>query len=203
MANVYSIHSVGDSLITFLRDTYPEPLRTQHPCEFGLISSGELRESDDMGTAVTLYLYRVEIDKHTRNTPLPQRPGATPFPLSVCLYYLFIIWADSALVENTIAAWVMSQIHQHPILDQSTLSSTADWEPDDQINIVPMEMTNEDLMRLWDAVSPTYRLSLPYLARVVRIHSEADEEGRLVVATRYVYGDIENGNEATEDQGPS
>lgn len=197
MASVYSIHSVGNSLITFLRNTYPEPLRTQHPCEFGLISSGELRESDDMGTAVTLYLYRLDIDQHTRNTPLPQRPWATPFPLSVCLYYLFIIWADSALVENTIAAWVMSQIHQHPILDQSTLSSTGDWELDDQVYIVPIEMTNEDLMRIWDAMTPTYRLSLPYLARVVRIDPDVVEEGRPVVATRHVYGEIEYGNEAT------
>jgi len=196
VANYLGIHSVGDSLITFLRDTYPEPLRTQHPCEFGLISSGEFRESDNRwGTAVTLYLYRIEIDKHTRNTPLPQRPKATPFPLSLCLYYLFIIWADSALVENTIAAWVMSQLHQHPILDQSTLSSTADWEPGDQINIVPMEMTNEDLMRLWDAITPPYRLSLPYLARVVRIHSEVSEKGRPVVATRYGYGDIVDSHE--------
>ena len=114
MTNYFGVHSVGDSLITFLRDTYPEPLRTAYPCEFKLISSGELDQSDDMGTAVTLYLYRVDIDRSMRNAPDAQRPGARPYPLSLCLYYLFIIWSNVPLIESTIAAWIMSQIHQHP-----------------------------------------------------------------------------------------
>lgn len=190
MADVFSVHSVGDSLVTFLRDTYPEPLRSDYPCEFRLISSGELEEGDDLGTAVTLYLYRLDIDNHTRNTPQPQRPRAMPMPLSLCLHYLFIIWADTPLAEHTIAAWVMSQMHQHPVLDQSTLSKTGGWRPDDQVFIIALEMSNEDLMRLWDAINPTYRLSLPYLARVVRIDPDSAEEGRPVVATRYDYGEV-------------
>ena len=177
-------------MISFLRDTYPEPLRTDHPCEFRLLSSGELEENQDMGTAVTLYLYRLDIDKHTRNNPHPQHLQGKPYPLSLCLYYLFIIWADTPFVENTIAAWLMSQIHQHPMLDQSTLSSSGGWQPDDQVHIVPIYMSNEDLMRLWDAMTPTYRLSLPYQVRVVRIDPDDIQEGRPVVATRYVYGEI-------------
>ena len=192
MANIFSIHSVGDSLITFLRNTYPEPLRNEHPCEFRLISSGELQENEDIGTAVTLYMYRSEIDKHTRNTPHPQRPGAKPLPLSLCLYYLFIVWADTPLAENTIAAWVMSQIHQHPILDKSMLTETGKWKTDEQVQILPVEMTNEDLMRLWDAMAPTYRLSLPYLARVVRIDPDTLRDALPVVATRYEYGELED-----------
>ena len=62
MATYFRVHSVGDSLITFLRNSYPEPLRSDYPCEFRLISSGELAETESMGTAVTLYLYRIEID---------------------------------------------------------------------------------------------------------------------------------------------
>ena len=189
MPTIFSVYSVGDSLITFLRDTYPEPLRTEHPCEFRLISSGELEEKQDMGTAVTLYLYRMDIDKHSRNTPHPQHPKERPNPLPLSLYYLFIIWADTPLAENSIAAWLMSQMHQYPILDQSTLSSSGGWRPDDQVSIVPIEMTNEDLMRLWDAMTPTYRLSLPYLARVVRIDPDNFVESRPVVATRYGYGE--------------
>ena len=191
MTNYFGIHSVGDSLITFLRDTYPEPLRTAYPCEFKLISSGELDQSVDMGTAVTLYLYRVDIDRSMRNAPDPQRRGARPYPLSLCLYYLFIIWSNVPLIESTIAAWIMSQIHQHPLLDQSVLSGTGDWGPDEQVVIVPIEMTNEDLMRLWDALMPTYRLSLPYLARVIRIEPDEVSDGLPVVATRYNYGELE------------
>lgn len=191
-AKFFRVHSVGDSLITFLRDTYPEPLRSEHPCAFRLISSGEFKETEEMGTAVTLYLYRLDVDQHTRNTPQPQRPRAVPLPLSLCLYYLFIVWADDPLAENTIAVWVMSQIHQHPVLDKSKLSGTGNWRPEEQIYVVPVEMTNEDLMRLWDAMAPSYHLSLPYLARVVRIDPDEVKEGLPVVATRYAYGDLQD-----------
>ena len=191
MANMFGIHSVGDSLVTFLRNTYPEPLRTEIPCEFRLLSSGELDNGEDFGTAVTLYMYRAAIDEHLRNHPDVRKPDAQPYPLSLNLYYIFIIWADTPIAEQTITAWVMTQLHQYPILDQSTLSSSAEWDEDEQIHIVPIDMSNEDLMRLWDAVTPGYRLSLPYLARVIRIVPTDVNEGEPVVATRYHYGFME------------
>jgi hypothetical protein len=195
MTNYFRIHSVGDSIITFLRNTYPEPLRSEYPCEFRLISSGELAENAELGTAVTIYLYRTEIDKNTRNQVYLRGSRPVPPPLSLVLFYLVIVWADSALAEHTITTWVMSQLHQHPILDQSTLSGSGNWHPGDQVTIVPMEMSNEDLMRLWDVLSPNYRLSLPYIARVVRIEPDESEEGLPVVATRYGYGDIVDSHE--------
>lgn len=195
MATYFRVHSVGDSLITFLRNSYPEPLRSDYPCEFRLISSGELAETESMGTAVTLYLYRIEIDPNTRNQTHLRGSKITPHPLSLALFYLIMIWADSALAEHTITAWVMSQLHQHPILDKSTLSGSGEWDGADQIHIVPMEMSNEDLMRLWDVLTPNYRLSLPYIARVVRIDPDEVAAGRPVVATRFGYGELESGDE--------
>jgi hypothetical protein len=198
MATYFRVHSVGDSIISFLRNSYPEPLRSEYPCEFRLISSGELAENENMGTAVTLYLYRTEIDKCMRNQVYTQGLREKSQPLSLALFYLIIVWADSALVEHTITTWVLSQLHQHPILDQSTLSGSGQWKSGDQITIVPMEMSNEDLMRLWDVLLPNYRLSLPYIARVVQIDPQASEEGLPVVATQYGYGDIVD--EASPDQ---
>jgi hypothetical protein len=192
MATIYSVHSLGDSLAAFLRNTYPEPLRTEHPCEFRLISSGELEEQTDMGTAVTLYLYRLDIDKHARNNPHPDYLKSNPKPLYLCLYYMFIIWADTPLVENTIATWIMAQMHQHPVLDRSILSASGGWQPDEQVLIVPVEMSNEDLMRMWEAMTPSYRLSLPYIARVVRIDPESFTDTLPVVATHYGFGEVED-----------
>ena len=195
MSNYLRIHSVGDSITTFLRNTYPEPLRSEFPCEFRLISSGELAENENLGTAVTVYLYRTEIDKSTRNQVYFRGTKSIPRPLSLALYYLVIIWADSALAEHTIVSWVMSQLHHYPILDKSTLSGSGHWHPGDQVSIVPMEMSNEDLMRLWDELLPHYRLSLPYIARVVRIEPDEVEEGLPVVAQRFGYGDIIDSHE--------
>ncbi len=46
MANVMAVHSVGVSLVTYLKNFYPEPLRTELPFDFHLISSEELAELD-------------------------------------------------------------------------------------------------------------------------------------------------------------
>ena len=165
MANLFAIHSVGSSLMTYLRNAYPEPLRTDHPCDFRVISSGEIEESDSIGTAVTLYLYRVTIDEHLRNLPAHQRPHNPALPLSLNLHYLIAVWATSALAEHTIMAWVMSELNQHPILDNATLSPEADWRPNDQVQIVPIELSTEDLMRIWDTLSPNYRLSVSYISQ--------------------------------------
>ena len=127
MTNYLRVHSVGDSMATFLRNTYPEPLRSEFPCEFRLISSGELAENDSLGTAVTIYLYRAEIDKNTRNQVYTRNAKKVAHPLSLTLFYLIIVWADSALAEHAITSWVMSQLHQHPILDKSTLSGAGNW----------------------------------------------------------------------------
>ena len=192
MATTAAVHSVGHSLITYLRDAYPESLRAEHTCDFRLLSSGELDEADQLTTTVSLHLYRVVVDDQARNRPDHQRPSATPYPLSLCLYYLFTVWAGAAAAEHTITAWLMSELHQHPILDASNLSASGGWDPDDQIHIVPIDMSNEDLMRLWDAITPAYRLSLPYLARVVRIDPDSVREGPPVIATRYRYGELQD-----------
>jgi hypothetical protein len=46
MANLFAIHSVGASLMTYFRNAYPEPLRTDHPCDFRVISSAEIIDMD-------------------------------------------------------------------------------------------------------------------------------------------------------------
>jgi hypothetical protein len=196
MANLFAIHSVSASLMTYLRNAYPEPLRSDHPCDFRVISSGEIEEPENIGTAVTLYLYRMTIDEHLRNLPAHHRPHNPAHPLSLNLHYLLAVWADSALAEHTIMAWVMSELNQHPVLDSAALSPEAQWRPDDQVHIVPVELSTEDLMRIWDALLPNYRLSISYIARVVRIDPVFRPESEPVVAARYRY-DEKNINEGT------
>lgn len=191
MANYFAIHSVGSSLITYLRNTYPEPLRSDYPCEFRLLSSGELADPSDFGTAVSLYLYRITVDEHLRGAPATNMPRDAALPLSLDLHFLLTVWADNALEEHVIVAWVMSQLDQHCVLDAATLSTDGAWQASDQIHIVPLEISNEDLMRIWDALAPNYRLSISYKARVVRIDPEDTSVGRSVVAKRFEYTERE------------
>jgi hypothetical protein len=92
-------------------------------------------------------------------------------PLAVDLHFLITVWSESAAIEQTLCAWAMSQLHQHPIMDVSSLTEEGGWRNDDVVQIIPAELSNEDLMRIWDALAPDYRLSLSYIARVIRIDS--------------------------------
>jgi hypothetical protein len=185
MANIFSINSVGDSIMQFLRNAYPQDLRDAHPCDFRIVSSGELAEdTDDFNTTISLYLYRIIMNEHVRNTSSSRQLRDSSVPLSVDLHFMLSIWANSASAEHTICAWAMSQLHQHPIMDVSSLTEEGGWSTDDVVHIIPAELSNEDLMRIWDAIAPFYRLSVSYIARVIRIDADESETGLPVVATR-------------------
>jgi hypothetical protein len=188
MANIHSINSVGDSIMQFLRNAYPQELRDAHPCDFRIVSSGELAKStEEFNTTISLYLYRIIMNEHVRNTSSSRQPRNSSIPLSVDLHLMLSIWADSASAEHTICAWAMSQLHQHPIMDVSSLTEEGGWSTEDVVHIIPAELSNEDLMRIWDAIAPYYRLSLSYIARVIRIDTDESESGLPVIATRHQY----------------
>ncbi len=100
-------------------------------------------------------------------------------------------WAKTASEEQVILAWALRQLHAVPVLDVSSLSPEGGWDAGDVVHLIPAEISNEDMMRIWDAVTPSYRLSFPYVARVVRIDPEAGEEARPVVATRLAFTERE------------
>lgn len=189
MANVFAIHSVGNSLVTYLRNSYPEPLRTDLTCEFRLLSSGELIETSDFPTTLSLYLYRVTMNEHLRNIARVNGLTDNDVPLSIDLHYLLTVWANNAVAEHTILAWALRELYLHPVLDISSLSPEAGWTAGDVVQVIPAELSNEDVMRIWDALEPPYRLSISYIARVVRIDPDTTEDARPVVATRFSYSD--------------
>ncbi len=184
MSDFLAIHSVGNSLVTSLRNAYPPDLQEDHACQFLLLSSSQLAQDGDFAPALTLYLYRVSINEHLRNQGPPGDPHAQPRPLSLDLHYLLTVWSDNAEAEHTIFAWAMRQLHLTPLLDVSSLSPEAQWRSDEILQLIPAELTNEDLMRIWDALAPSYRLSFSYIARMVRIEVPK-ETYRPVVGQRF------------------
>jgi hypothetical protein len=190
MANLFAIHSVGSSIAIFLKNTYPETLRSQHSCDFRLISSTELAQMDDPESPVlSLFLHRVTINEHLRQDVRLNDLRYAAAPLAVDLHFLMTVWAQSALTEQLVLAWAMRQLHLHPMLDLSALSPEAGWGAAEQVQLIPADLTTDEIMRIWDALKPTYRLSVAYMARVVQIAPEDLEQFRPVVATRFGVGD--------------
>ena len=190
MANHRAIVSVGDSLVTYLQNAYPQELRDLFPCRFLLVSSNELNLNfADFGTAVTLYLHRVAVDPYLRNSVDYADPLKPRVPMSLDLHYLLSIWADTALAEQTILGWVARELYSHQALSQSDLTPTGGWHPDDVVQVIPGEISSEDMMRIWDALEPPYHLSLSYTARVVRIDPEVGQRDGLPVVSKRLYVD--------------
>ena len=82
----------------------------------------------------------------------------------------------------------MLQLHTTPLLDATILSGDeARWSTEDMVQLIPEELSNEDMMRIWDSLEQDYRLSLGYVARVVRIEPEEPAEQSPVIATRFNY----------------
>jgi hypothetical protein len=187
MANVFAIHSVGNSVASFLRNTYPAQIGPVNmpDCNFELVSSGQLAGDQDETTRITLYLHRITLNEHSQRSA-----GKSDKTLSLDLHYLLTAWAATPLEEQITMAWAMRQLHLHPLLDVSSLSPEAGWHRGDSVQIIPSELTTEDVMRIWDALTPAYRLSTSYVARVVHLEPDIDSrEFAPVVARRLAVGE--------------
>jgi hypothetical protein len=195
MANIAAIRSVGTSLAAFLNNAYRNtafPANVTKPeCTFSVTSIGGVRAQDvpasDTTVRVLIFLYRASMNQHLRNVGRTADPRMRPVPLSVDLHYLVSFWANSGENEQLVLAWTMRQLHDVPVLDSSILSREAAWTPEDLIQLIPEEIETEEMMRIWDTLEPNYRLSLSYIARVVRIDPDEIREERPVVATRFEY----------------
>jgi hypothetical protein len=194
MANIAAIRSVGSSLAEYLNNSYRAavfpPGINKPGCTFSIVSSGSMQTQDEpsnQAVQVLLYLYRTNIDAHLRNAGRAATPDMRPVPLSVDLHFLFTFWSTSAESEHLALAWTMRQLHLTPLLDGTILSTDAAWNADEIVHLIPSELSNEDTMRIWDALRPDYHLSLAYIARVVRIDPDVIDEAGPVVATRLRY----------------
>lgn len=191
MANVFAIHSVGNSIVSYLRNAYPQQLggADMPQCAFELVSSGQLAGEIDETTRVTLYLYRITVNEHSRQGRRAGVPSSAHAALHLDLHFLLTAWAANPLDEQVAMAWAVRQLHESPVLDVSALSPDGGWGRDELVQVVPAELSTEDVMRIWDALEPSYRLSMSYVARVVRIDPDVDDElFNPVVARRFAYG---------------
>jgi Pvc16 N-terminal domain len=63
------------------------------------------------------------------------------------------------------------------------------FEPEETVEIVVGQLANEEMFRIWDVLPSDYQLSVPYVARIVRIDSELDlREGGPVLTRELDFG---------------
>ncbi len=184
MGNLSAIQNAGNSLADYLRRARPAALNAI-PCEF--FSTGQLIAAPPTETTLVLLLYGVSIDEHHRNAARVSGAHSGTVPLGVNLHLLLIPWSDDPALEHQLMAWAIRELHRMPVMDRSFLIPANAWEREDRIQVTPVEADLDRIFRLWEALRLPYRLSAPYLARVVKIDVEAQPDGPPVVAQRLAY----------------
>ena len=143
-----------------------------------VLGSQDLR-TDPSGHALGIYLHRLAVDPYGRNRYLPPgRPDQRPRPeLPVNLHLLLVGWSTNATAEALLVGWAMQQLGASLELDVSHLAvADSGWGESETLQVIPEDMSTEDLMRVWDSLPGDYRLSAPYLVKTLRLEPARTEQ---------------------------
>ena len=138
-----------------------------------VLSSSDLKK-DPNGSSVGIYLHRISIDPHGRGRYLPSSTtsGSAKPELPVNLHLLIIGWAQNADKEVDMLAWAMQHIGGGLELDSASLiERDSSWGEDNVVQIIPEDMTTEDLLRIWENLPHSYMLSTPYVMKTARLEA--------------------------------
>lgn len=173
MADFRAINAVCEAVLQVLRNAVRED-DFDHELEFKVFTAKDF--SKPLNAGVSLFLYRVfpnGIQRIPAGRPGPDgRRQPTLLPLD--LHFMLTVWGKEASLQHLLTGWLMRVLEDHPIFPAALLNavSPGTFRPDESVEVSLTELTNEDLLRIWETlVQDIYQLSVPYVARVVRIES--------------------------------
>ncbi len=187
MATSDVIQDMGETLIQILRSgisggvVAPDDILVATPDEFEEFSS-------PMRPTITVFLYRVAVSPEMRNGPRRRLPdGRTTRPLlPLELSYLITPWATETSDEYQIVGRILQILYDHAELGAAELQGSS-WGADDSVQLVLESLAIDDHFRIWETTNLPYRLSLPYLARVIGIEP-AEAVGQPPVVEAWIGG---------------
>jgi len=174
MANHRAIKTACEGVLQILESNY-------HVADFNNTSlQFKVYLADDfinpIKAGVSLFLYRVYINTGHRTPGGRIGPSGQRFQtqLPLDLHFLLTAWAKDASLQHTIAGWMMRTMEDTPILPSGLLNGLDPdvFQPDETLEITVGELKNEDMIGIWrDMLEKKYQLSVPYIARNLRIES--------------------------------
>jgi|GEM_PF-680939 len=138
-----------------------------------LLGSANIRQPLS-GNVLGIYAHRIEIDPNGRGRTFSVQgtdPNSTPDKeLPVNIHFLMIASGSSATIEANLMAWAMLALANHNQFDVSHLASSDNtWTEKEIVTASPSDMSNEDLMRIWDVFDGPYTNTVPYVLRTIRL----------------------------------
>lgn len=174
MANFSAIASAGMSIARLLNASFAAAFPAADVPHALLVRTDDFSPNGGViqPPALSLFLYRVDFNKTMRAawSAVGYREGRTHLPLD--LHFLMTAWGHNAEAEHTILGRTLQVLESTPMLSGPLLDDTGGWDVTDAIQLVLEEISTEAVMRTFDSLPTDYRLSVPYIARIVRITSD-------------------------------
>lgn len=177
----------------------------------GILSNVTALAPDQAGSPgdrrVNLFLYHLGISPALRNQEFlwQSRGGGDsqahppPFTLPLQLHYLLTVHADDEVSAHEVLGPAMRVLHDHAQLTEQEirgaaaaagLNSDLHLQPE-KVKVTPLNMSTDEMMKIWTAFQSPYRLSVGYEVSVVLIESARPSISPLPVLRR-----------GAEDHGP-
>lgn len=192
MASFAGIAAAGKSIEMLLNAEFEElqpldPVPPGKKTKAVLVRTGDFDTSKASNTivlpALSIFLYRVDFNKAMRAAWSAASGQDGRSHLALDLHYLITPWSENAEDEHKILGRAMQIMESTPILTGPLLHSSGQWEPGESIQVVLEEVSSEAVMRMFDSLPTDYRLSVPYIARVMRLDgTRVTGEGPVITA---------------------
>ena len=183
MATYRGIEATCQAVAGLLRDNY-DPTAFNRDLDFQVLSTGAFTAGLNAG--VSVFLYRIMVNDAHRTPPgrRTDTGALTHTQLPVDLHLILTAWAPEASLQQVIAGWMMRTLEDNRILPPGLLNRMLGgvFRDDEAVELLTGDMVTEDLLHLWEVLGTGhYQLSVPYVARNVRIESHREiDVGALV-----------------------
>jgi hypothetical protein len=170
MATYRAIGSVAEAVSRLLEQSWIPNLLNGIEPQFMVYQGKDFQSPMDVG--ISVFVYQVHVDHVQRTLPPALPHHRRPLPLVISL--LLTAWATHVSAEHDLLGWAMRAIDDNPILSSGFLNSAASgvFGPEETVELIPGELTNDEVFQLWQVLPNSLQLSACYTARVVRVESD-------------------------------
>lgn len=187
MAGYKALAAVGRSIVDLLNRRFDEILPVAQPrphavlagtVDFDQVNSNPVARIQY--PAISVYCYRVSVDRETRPgwSAVASADGIPRLPLR--MHLLVAAWDNVVESELESLGLTAQVLESESILTGPVLHPSGDWAPGDAIQIVADDLALDSMSEAFQALTTDYRLSLPYVARVICLEGRREAGGEPV-----------------------
>lgn len=134
-------------------------------------SAAGTAESAIQPPCLSVFFYRAEVNKTMRAawSGVGSLDGSAYLPVD--LHFAIAAWDENAEYELRILGSAMACLETTPILTGPLLHPSGQWRQSEALQIVHEDVPTESLLHLFDSLASDFRLTVPYIARLVRVES--------------------------------